>query len=142
MKGMEKVERNLTEDLSLLLMDFHSTIFKLIKIAKKYSPNSIEVEWLHGKLSLARNIDPLLIINRAKDKFWCYKEKIINRDLSFFLNHKFKKFIKNDENKTFMYTFMNLVKNELKKMSEKELDILWKLVNKMLLCIVEYKKTH
>jgi hypothetical protein len=140
MNGLIEVKRDLTKEISNILMEFHSTVFKILKICRKLEPNNVDLEWLHNKLSLARDIDPLLIINRAKDKMWFYRNQIIENDMDFFLNNKFSEFVKNDENKTFMYTLIGLIKTKISQMSDPEIEHLWKLSKIMLKCVIHYKK--
>ena len=135
-----KTERELTEELSNLLSGYHSLLFKLIKIAKKYDPNNEDIDWLQSKASLARDIDPLFIITKTKDKFWHFREQILNKDLNFLMEYKFDKFIKNDHNKTWMYTMIDLIKNKINDMSEEEKNYIWDIFKKILICVTKYKK--
>ncbi len=140
MSDFIKVERNLSEDENQILDEFHSTVFKILKLCRKIEPNNIDVEWLHSKLTLARDIDPLLIMNRSMDKIWIYRDEILDRNLDFFINNKFDKFVKNDENKTFMYTLINLIKKRVLELSKEEKDVIWGLINKLLVSVIKYKK--
>lgn len=134
------VERNLTDDVNEIITKFHSNIFKILKICRKIEPNNLELESLQGKLGLARDMDPLLIINRCKDKVWMHREQILDEDEEFFLKNKFANYIKNDENKSFMYSMVNLIKTKYKEMSTPEKKQIWRLIQAMLAHIVEYKK--
>lgn len=140
MNGLVKVERDLTKELSDLLDEFHATLFKILKLCRTYEPNNIDLEWCLNKLSLARDVDPLIIINKAADKLWYYRNHIIDENLDFFMNTDFDGFIKNDENKTFMYTLVHLVKRHINKMSGAELSFIWKLCKKLLECCIKYKQ--
>ena len=128
------------KDVDLIVTDFHSVIFKILRICRKIDPNNIDLEWINSKVSLARDVDPLLIISRCKDKLWAYHDEILREDENFFLNNKFSGFIKNDENKTFMYSFINLLKNKINDLSEAEKKLLWSLIKDMLACVIKYKK--
>jgi hypothetical protein len=140
MNGLIEVKRDLTKEESDIIDEFHRCVFKLIRICKKIEPNNMDIEWLQNKLSLARDIDPLLIIHRARDKVWIYRNEILNRDMDFFMNNKFNQFIKNDENKTFMYTLVNLIKKRFLERSEEEKKMIWDLSNDLLAAVVKYKK--
>jgi len=128
------------KELDTILREFHSHAFRLIKLLKKEYPDNIEVDWLRQRASLARSIDPFLIINRCKDKFWYYRKEILSKNADFFMNNKFSKFIKNDENKTFMYTLVNIIKNKAKELSTEEMDYLWGITQDMLISVIKYKK--
>jgi hypothetical protein len=140
MNGLTAVKRDLTKEMSDVLLSFHSYIFKLIKLVKKCEPNNPDIEWLQNKAALARDVDPLIIINKCKDKFWHYRDQILERDIDFFLNNKFSKFIKNDENKTFMHTLLNIFKKKIIDLSDAEKNMLWDIMHGILLNIVQYKK--
>lgn len=138
--GIIAVKRNLTEEVNDTVTRFHNVIFKIMKFCKQKQPEAVELDSLHRKLSLARDLDPLIIINRSKDKIWMYKDQIINEDEDFFINNKFGQFIKNDENKSFMYTMVKLIKDNFKKMSDPEKKMVWSLIQDLLKIVIEYKK--
>jgi hypothetical protein len=138
--GIIAVKRNLTEEVNDIVTRFHNVIFKIMKFCKQKQPDAVALDSLHRKLSLARDLDPLIIINRSKDKIWMYKDQIINEDEDFFINNKFGQFIKNDENKPFMYTMVKLIKDNFKKMSEPEKKMVWTLNQSLLKIVIEYKK--
>ena len=136
------VKKNLDDDINDIIKEFHNTIFKVLKICKKIEPNNVELEWLHNKLSLARDIDPLMIINKCSEKIWAHREHIITENEDFFLNNKYTEYIKEDENKSFMYSLVDLLKDKYKVVSTSEKKVLWSLIKSMLASIVKYKKTQ
>jgi hypothetical protein len=119
---------------------FHKNIFDILKLCKRLKPNSLELDSLNKKLYIARNIDPLIIIERSWEKIWTYRQKIVERDADFFLKNDFKQFIKNDENKTFMYDLINLIKKGYMERSQQEKDLLWNIANQLLINVLEYIK--
>lgn len=139
-ESLVEVKRDLSKEESDIIDAFHRVIFKLLKICKKMEPNNIEVEWLHNKLSLARNVDPLLIITRCKEKIWTYRNEILERNTDFFVKNKFSQFVKNDENKTFMYTLINLLKKKFMELSDEERSAIWDLANELLVCVIKFMK--
>lgn len=139
-KGIQSIKRDLTDEINSIITRFHSTIFKILKICRKIEPNSIELAGLHTKVSLARDLDPLIIINRAKDKVWMHREYIINEDANYFLNNNYSEFIKDDENKSFMRDLIQLIKKKYVDLSDAERKLVWQLSKDMLKSVVEYKK--
>lgn len=133
-------QSQITDDVNTIITNFNSNITKVMRICKKIEPNSVELDSLQNILKLAKDIDPLLIINRCKDKFWMHREFIINEDAEFFLNNKFDSFIKDDENKSFIYALINLIKTRYGSMSKDEKKYIWSLIKDLLKCIIEYKK--
>ncbi len=140
MSEFEKVERDLSEDENKILDEFHRAVFSILKICQKIEPNNVDVEFLRNKLTLAREIDPLLIMHRSMDKIWIYRNEILSRDTQFFVNNKFDKFVKDDENKTFMYTLINLIKKRFLERTEEEKKVIWDLINQLLISVIKYKK--
>lgn len=134
------MQKNKDDIINDIITEFHSTIFKILKVCRKIEPNNIDLEWLQSKLSLARDIDPLLIINKCADKIWAHREYIITENSDFFLKNQYTEFIKNDENKSFLQSLVNLIKNKYTEISEQERKALWTLVKSMLGSIVKYKK--
>lgn len=133
------IKRDITDEVNIIITEFHSTIFKILKICRKIEPNMLELESLQKKLGIARDLDPLLIINRAQDKIWMHREQIINEDVDFFMKNNFSEFVKNDENRPFMYTMINLVKQRYKEMSPQEKKEIWRLIKNLLLSVTKYK---
>lgn len=123
-----------------IIVSFYNALFKIIKICKKVEPNMLELDDVHRRVSLARDIDPLIVIDRCKDKIWMYKDQIIDEDEEFFLNNKFSNFIKNDENKSLIYNILNLIKDRYREMSVPEKKAVWKIIQDLLKLIIEYKK--
>lgn len=120
-----------------ILKDFHSSLFQMVKICKKIDPKNPDVDFLQNKLSLARSIDPLLIMNNCKNKLWEYRKHIIDEDEEFFMNHDFNIDV---DNKEIIDSFVTLFKNYIKKLSPKEKALVWALIKKLLECVAKYKK--
>jgi hypothetical protein len=132
--------QNNTDEIIDIVNNFHKKVFKILKICKKIDPKSDELHRLHSAASLARDTEYLLIISKCKDKMWFHREHIMNRDENFFLNNKFTRYIKDDENKSFMHSLINVIQTGYREISAAEKDLLWQLVQDMLRHVVEYKK--
>lgn len=137
---MSKSIKTNTDEINNIITEFHSTIFKVLKICRKIEPNNIDLEWLQSKLSMARDIDPLMIINKCSNKIWAHREHILEQNEDFFLKNKYTEFIKNDENKSFMHSLIDLIKNKYLEISAAEKKMLWDLIKSMLGSIAKYKK--
>lgn len=133
-------KKDITDDINVIITDFHSSLSKILKICKRIEPNNVDLKWLHGIVALSRDIDPLTIIDRCASKLWLYREQIINEDESFFMTHNFATFIKDDENKSFMYNLLNLIKSKFTEMSMPEKKMIWTLIKGMLAAVARYKK--
>jgi hypothetical protein len=132
--------QNNTDEIIDIVKKFHNKVFAVLKICKKLDPKSIELQHLHNIASLARDTEYLLIISRCKDKMWLHREHIINRDENFFLKNKFTQYIKDDENKSFMHSLVNVIQTGYRDISDTEKDMIWRLVQDMLKHVIEYKK--
>jgi hypothetical protein len=122
-----------------IIKEFNTSVFDLIKICRKLEPSNIDLEWIHKQLLLAREMDPLLLINGCKDKLWLYREQIINEDSDFFLKQNFST-DKAGDSKDFMQSMIKLVKNKFQELSNSEKKVIWNLTKKMLTCVIKYKK--
>ena len=127
-------------ELNIILKDFHNALFKIICISEKIDPKNYHITWVKGQIDLFRKIDKENIIKRVKDKFWYYRKEIMEENLAFFHANQFSKFIKNDENKTFMYSFVNMLKKKIQLLSKEEMDYIWQLIKQILISCIEYKK--
>lgn len=134
-------KKNNDKEIDIVLSEFHSTIFKILKICRKIEPNNMDLEWLQSKLSIARDIDPLIIITTCSEYIWEYREHIITENEDFFLKSKYTEFIKEDtKDKSFMYSIINLIKNKYSEISKSEKKSLWDLIKSVLSFTVKYKK--
>ena len=133
------MSNNKMDDTEKILDNFHSNIFEIMRICKKIDPNNVDVIWLTQQISLARNVDPTLIINKAKDKLWNYRTEILKENTDFFLKNNFRKYIKNDDNEKFMFTLLCSIKKGYKKLTPREKKYIWGLVKNMLECCLKYK---
>lgn len=127
-------------EINSIVNEFHSHIFKLLKISQRMEPSNIDLEWLRKQLALARDIDPLLIINKCSEKIWSYREQIIAEDDDFFLKNQYSNFIKNDQNKSFISELVNLIKKRYTDLSLGEKKAIWLLIKGMLSAVARYKK--
>lgn len=132
-------------EINEITSEFHSVIFKLLKICQKLEPNNINLQWLRKQLSLARDIDPLLIINKCADKIWTHREQIIDENEDFFLHNQYGQYIKNvkdNGNKSFISELVNLVKSKYQELSVTERKVLWTLTKNLLTLVAKYKKVN
>ncbi len=139
-KGLVPANQDVPLQISKVLDEFHSIVFKIIRQAQGMYPNNPDIEWLQKKLGLARSIDPCLIMNRCKDKIWSYKDQILTNDEDFFINERFGRYIKDDENKTFINTLMHTLKAGYSRLSDAEKTLVWGQMSGLLKCVVEYMK--
>lgn len=128
------------DELNNILRDFHSAIFKIIGIASSIDPKNYYIVWVKQQIDLVRKIDKENIIKRCHEKFWYYREEICSHNLDFFNKNEFSRFIKNDDNKSFMYGFVNMLKKKVNDLSEDQTNIIWNLLEKILETCIRYKK--
>jgi hypothetical protein len=88
---------------------------------------------------MVRDIDPLFIMHRCHDKMWIYRKEILEENEDFFMHNKFDQYIKNDDNRTFMFSLIDLLKQKIPKLNMSEKKELWKLIQNMLESVIKYK---
>jgi len=141
MAAMDSLRFNEYDDeLNKILREFHGAMFKVIKIAEKLDPKNYYITWVKQQIDILRKIDKENIIKRCKDKFWHYQKEIINHDIAFFHNNQFTNFIKDDDNKQFMYSFVNMLKKKINNISDEEKQQIWELLEKVLEMCIAYKQ--
>jgi hypothetical protein len=80
------------------------------------------------------------MLERAIDKLWDNKDKIIERDLAFLINKKVtSKYIKDDSRKEWMEGMIDFVRNRYTDLSPDELEYVWKCINNMLQAVIKYR---
>ncbi len=128
------------DQLNNILNRFHTAIFKIINIAMEIDPKNTYIAWVRDKIILVSKVDKEAIIKRVHEKFWFYKEEIINRNTDFFHKAEFSKFIKDDENKSFMYSFVNMIRKKINELNDEQKDVIWDYLQTILGTVIEYKK--
>jgi hypothetical protein len=123
------------------VQSFNTQCGKILKIACKIAGSDHKhLSWCVRMFKIAKDIDPLCIINRGVDKLWDSKEHIINKDKLFFMEkYDTNKFIKNDGNKQWLDGIVETVKLGMDELSKMEEEYVWNCLNIMLSSVIEYK---
>jgi hypothetical protein len=117
-----------------------SNIFKVIDSQDDSVSNNPDVDWLRRVTKIIRNENPPYMLERAVDKLWDNKDKIIERDSAFLINKKMtSKYIKNDSRKEWMEGMMDFVRNRYTDLSPDETECVWKCINNMLQAVIKYR---
>ena len=127
------------KQLSDILQKFNSKISKLMKIARNFTDEDPNIEWVSRIIKIIRNENPPMILERCIDKFWDNKDHIISRDVEFFKTCSTDKYVKNDNNKQWIDGLINVVRTKFFELSSSEQNIIWECMNEMLKCIIEYR---
>jgi len=128
------------DEMQRILKDFYAAVFTIINMAEQIDPKNYHIMWLKQQMAIVRKVDNEFVIKRLKDKMWTYRKEIKERNVDFFKNNQFSKFVKNDDNRAFMYSFINMIKKKLDILSPEELDAIWNETTKLLICCIEYKR--
>ena len=124
---------------SVVLQTFSSDIAQLLKLVDNKLAGNLEVDRLKRIIRIARDEEPLLIINKCKDKIWDSREKILAEDEDFFVAKKFDEYIKKDDNQMFIESLIALFKSGFGSLSAKEKKFMWSIVQRLLETVAEYK---
>jgi hypothetical protein len=139
--NMSKQEFEIYDDeLNRILKYFHTAAFRIIAIAEAIDPKNHYIEWVKQQIHLFRKIDKENIIRRMKDKLWDYRNEIMAHNMEFFKTNQFSKYIKNDERKQFMHSFIGMLQKKFDDLKPEESAEIWDNVEKLLIACIEYKK--
>jgi hypothetical protein len=127
------------QKISAIVQSFSSDISQLLKIVDAKLAGNLEVDRLKRVIRIARDEEPLLIINKCKDKIWDSREQILAEDEDFFISKRYDEYIKKDENQMFIEGLINLFKSSRSLLSEKESKFMWATVKHLLATVTEYK---
>ena len=125
--------------ISAIVQSFSSDISQLLKIVDAKLAGNLEVDRLKRVIRIARDEEPLMIINKCKDKIWDSREQILAEDEDFFISKRYDEYIKKDENQMFIEGLINLFKSSRSLLSEKESKFMWSTVKHLLATVTEYK---
>jgi hypothetical protein len=127
------------QKISAIVQSFSSDISQLLKIVDAKLAGNLEVDRLKRVIRIARDEEPLMIINKCKDKIWDSREQILAEDEDFFISKRYDEYIKKDENQMFIEGLINLFKRSRSLLSEKESKFMWATVKHLLATVTEYK---
>jgi hypothetical protein len=130
---------DIEQQISLIVQDFHSQISKTLKVVDSKLPNNIEVDQLKRLIRIARDEEPLMIINKCKDKIWDSREQILSENVDYFLAKEYDEYIKKDTNQMFIEGLIGLFKQSHHLLSEKERAYVWKINKRLLQDVIRYK---
>jgi hypothetical protein len=125
--------------ISDVIQRFHRHLAYLLKTIAAIMPNHPDVEYLRKLVSLARNEDPCLVIDRCIDKYWDNREHIMAENTDFFLRCPMNKYVKVDSNKEFIDRLIRIIRIKFFELSDDEKKSIWSCNQNMLKCVIEYK---
>lgn len=125
--------------ISQIAHNFSTHISQLLKLIDAKLAGNLEVDRLKRLIRIARDEEPLMIINKCKNKIWDSREKILAEDEAFFISKDYNEYIKKDGNQVFIESLINLFKNGRNLLSKKENSHMWAVVKQLLATVTEYK---
>ena len=106
--------------ISTILDDFNRQVSRILKVAETKEKNNVDVIWVRKTISLIRQENPPLMIEKCTDKIWDNREHIMKRDLDFFLKNSFGQYVKNDERKEWLTGLISMVQKKMVVLSDEE----------------------
>lgn len=139
---MEEKEQ---KDLDHIIQTFNSQTVKLIKIVDCILPNHPDIEWFKRISKIVRYESPSLLIEKSLENIWDNKENIMSRNIDFFKNCSYEKFVEKDNHGEWLDEIIKIFRVEYFNLKQKEIDIIWKCMDTMLECVIKFrliKKNH
>lgn len=134
---MSEVDKQ--KQLSDILQRFNRGVSKLMKVARNFSNDDPNVDWVGRIIKICRNENPPMILEKSIDKFWDNKDSIIRRDTEFFKTCSFDKYVKKDKNKEWIDGLIGVVRTRYFDLSVGEQTYIWDRMNELLICVIEYR---
>jgi Ca2+-binding EF-hand superfamily protein len=126
--------------ISNVLQKFNRQVAKIFKIIDKHNPGNSDIEHVKTIIRLCRDITPDRVIREAGDKMWDQREKIIERDLTYFTKpNNMSTYAGDEKTKDLVDSIILFGKEECDKLSSDEMDYMWSCVNAMLTYVIEYR---
>lgn len=123
-----------------ILQKFNRQIAKIFKVLDRMYPNDVNIVHVKNVLRIAREEMPERLITEGGEKLWDNKDKIIERDVDFFLRpNNMSKYAGSEKTRSEVETMRAFVGREYKNLSAEEVEFIWGAVNSMLKCVVEYR---
>lgn len=123
-----------------LFTDFSNTINSILTMALKQSETDMEKVELDRLCRILRLCPVEEKFIRAKDKIWNVRQHIANKNANYFIEKDYSVMIKKDGNQSFLETLTDIVRDRFEDMNDKEQALYWEKANKLLHCVILYKK--
>jgi len=118
---------------------FHRCIADTIKVVRQAGFDCPEMERLERIISLCKD-EPTFIITRCKDKIWESRQQIKDKNVDYFFNTNFDKYIKKGSSyEDFQRTLMDMIKESWDDLDEASREAIWKYTRKMVRCVAAYR---
>jgi hypothetical protein len=128
-------------DINNILQKFNRQIAKIFKVLDRVFPDD-RADMCHIKqvLQIAREEMPERLITEGGDKLWDNRERIIARDVDFFLQeNNMSKYAGSEKTKSEVNTMVKFVGREYNNLTVDEMNFVWDTVHNMLKCVIEYR---
>jgi hypothetical protein len=133
------MDNKTTSELSNVAKNFNSNVSTLLKMINVKFGSNMDVIRLLSLVNVTRTYDPLLIIDRCKDKIWAARDKIKEMDEKHFIKKNYSGYIKKDENQQFMRNLVSIITSVIPELKKEEKVAIWNIIQKMLVNVAEYK---
>ncbi len=119
-------------------------ILKVLRIATQIDRHNPNLRWLKGEISMAVQMDPMLLTNKIKYKMVDFVDRIRERDEQFFQTSEVfldEKYIKFDERRDFMISFVRMIQASIAKITQEKKVEIWDSLNQIVDCLIEFRDT-
>jgi hypothetical protein len=138
---MDKKESDRIDKQLAIARSFNKQILNIFRVVDSKVEGNPDIDRLKRLISMCRNVCPLFMIERCKDKIWIDRDHILKENEDYFLNRKFDEYIKKDQNQRFIETLIEMVHDGYHLLSPSEKKCLWKYIKQMLQDCMEFKLT-
>lgn len=123
--------------------EFNKYLFRLVKLIEmkfsgSYSDSSL-IDRYKRRISVAKSTDPLIIIEKCKNKLWEIREHILNENDKFFIDSEYNEMVSNLSEKDEITHIIQLFKQKYSTLLDDEKTAIWGCLKPMLRCSIQYK---
>lgn len=119
---------------------FHLSIASIIRLVRTKKLDCPELDRLEKLITICKLEGPTFLIDRCKNKIWDSRKQIKTKDVQYFFNSNFDRYIVKGSNYAeFQYALMDIVKDGYPSFTEAEMNLVWKHSKTMLKCVAGYK---
>lgn len=125
-----------------ILIRFNRHISRLIKLAGQIEPNNLDIDRIKRLINIIRESNPIMLLEGCKDTIWDHSDKIIKKDLNFFISNLDSlnsKYINKKSDNAWLEDIVKLMADRLSVISQDQKKYIWDCLNGMLQDIIEYR---
>lgn len=137
---VNKLSNKEIDEVNKLCTSFHQALVGLVTTARSFTKEDEELVEIDRIKRLLAILPQFEVFVRAQGRIWTFRNKIVDKDMDFFLGIDYSGAIKRDHKQRMIETIIEIVKEKFPKLPESERETFWQKVILLLNYTAKFRK--